>query len=48
MNEQDLAKSTSIGRTYRWYSWDSPVGLGLFFVCLALVALLIHFTIVLT
>ncbi|MGH2459397.1 MAG: hypothetical protein ACRDIY_11080 [Chloroflexota bacterium] len=46
MNDQDLAKHALAEKTYRWYSWDSPIGLGLFLVCLAVVAVLIHFAIV--
>lgn len=47
MNDQTLTKATSETRLGEWYSWDSPIGLGAFFVCLALVAVLIHFAIVL-
>jgi hypothetical protein len=47
MNDKDVAKSTRIETAYKWYSWDSPVGLGLFFVCLAVVGTLIYAAIVL-
>jgi hypothetical protein len=47
MNDKDLTKNPSIEGTYKWYSWDSPLGLGLFLVCLAAVGVLIHFAIAL-
>lgn len=47
MNDQDLAKNAFAEKTYTWYSWDSPIGLGLFLVCLAVVAVLVHLAIVL-
>ncbi len=47
MNNTDLAKNRSGAETYRWYSWDSPLGLGLFLVCLAAVGVLVRFAIVL-
>jgi hypothetical protein len=47
MNDKDLTKNPSVEWTYKWYSWDSPLGLGLFLVCLAAVGLLIRLAIVL-
>lgn len=43
MNNTDLAKNRSGAETYWWYSWDSPLGLGLFLVCLAAVGVLVRF-----
>jgi hypothetical protein len=47
MNHKDPIRHPSVEWTYKWYSWDSPLGLGLFLVCLAAVGILIRFAIVL-
>jgi hypothetical protein len=47
MHDKDLMKNPSGAWTYQWYSWDSPLGLGLFLVCLAAVGVLIHLTLIL-
>jgi hypothetical protein len=47
MNDMDLTHNPSFVRTYAWYSWDSPLGLGLFLICLAAVGVLIRLAIVL-
>jgi hypothetical protein len=47
VNQEDLEKSAYSEHLGRWYSWDSPIGLGLFFVSLAVVAVLVHYAIIL-
>lgn len=46
MNDKDLTKAPSGAWTYKWYTWDSPIGLGLFLLCLAAVGVLIRFALV--
>jgi hypothetical protein len=47
MIDKTLAQTSDGDKGYRWYSWDSPLGLGIFFVCLSAVAVLVHVAIVL-
>jgi hypothetical protein len=47
MSDKHIDQEHSVEGAYNWYTWDSPVGLGLFFVCLAVVAVLIRYAIVL-
>jgi hypothetical protein len=46
MTDKNLAQTPYGENRYRWYSWDSPIGLGIFSICLATVAVLVHVAIV--
>ncbi len=37
----DIAKYNSLRHMGKWYSWDSPVGLSIFFLTLVLMAVLV-------
>jgi hypothetical protein len=37
---EHLAKIQSLRSMSRWYSWDSPIGLSIFFLTLAIIVIL--------
>ena len=38
---EHLAKMNSLSGMGKWYSWDSPIGLSIFFLTLIVIAILI-------
>ncbi len=43
MNDKDLREIRHMNSLGKWYSWDSPIGLAIFFIALSVVAILVRF-----
>ena len=41
---EHLAKMKSLNSMSKWYSWDSPIGLSIFFLTLTLIVILFKWT----